>query len=259
MTEQERQIFNRSLLLMGNERMERIMQMRIIVFGVGGVGSWCAESLVRNGIRHLTLVDSDVVCISNCNRQLMATTRTIGRPKVEALRERLLEINPEADIATVEGLYNEDTAESFHLEQYDVVIDAIDSLREKAHLILHTTRLAHKQGGRPTLLSSMGAALKTDPTKVRVAEFWKVQGDPLARALRNRFKRDKTMPSRKFMCVYSEEPALPNAGASELLNDGSMMFNKVQANGSLSHITGIFGLTLAGLAVHFSLSTSRTS
>ena len=133
-------LFNRTELLLGNETMERIRSKRVIIFGVGGVGSWCAECLVREGIEHLTLVDSDVVCITNCNRQLMATTKTIGQPKVEALRTRLFEINPEADIIALQKSYSEETANDFCLETYDYVIDAIDSLKDKISLIIKATR-----------------------------------------------------------------------------------------------------------------------
>ena len=132
-------IFRRSELLLGNEAMERIAQKRVIIFGVGGVGSWCAESLVRSGIRQLTIVDSDRVCITNINRQLMATTKTVGQVKVEALKERLLSINPAAEITALQKIFTEETAGEFHLEDYDYIIDAIDSLKDKAALILLAT------------------------------------------------------------------------------------------------------------------------
>ncbi|MBO5784539.1 MAG: ThiF family adenylyltransferase, partial [Bacteroidaceae bacterium] len=121
-------IFNRAERLLGAEFMQRAARCRVIVFGVGGVGSWCAEGLVRSGIGHLTLVDSDCVSVTNINRQRMATVHTVGRPKVEALREQLLDINPEADISIVQQFYSEENASQFGLEQYDYVIDAIDSL-----------------------------------------------------------------------------------------------------------------------------------
>ena len=179
--------------------MERIAQKRVIIFGVGGVGSWCAESLVRSGISRLTIVDSDCVSVTNINRQLMATTKTVGQVKVDALKERLLSINPKAEITALQQVFSEETAESFQLDTYDYIIDAIDSLKDKATLIL----LACQQHAK--LFSSMGAALKLDPTRIKVTEFWKVKGDPLARALRNRFKKDKTFPKRKFLCIYSDE------------------------------------------------------
>ena len=128
----EQGIFKRTELLVGKTVMDAIENASVIVFGVGGVGSWCVESLVRSGIRKITIVDSDAVCITNINRQLMATTKTVGKPKVDVLKQRLLEINPLADIDARCVVYSEQTAESFHLETYDYVIDAIDSLDNKA-------------------------------------------------------------------------------------------------------------------------------
>ena len=198
-------IFRRSELLLGNEAMERIARKRGIIIGVGGVRSWCAESLVRSGIRQLTIVDSDRVCINNINRQLMATTKTVGQVKVEALKERLLIINPSAEITVLQQIFSEETADSFALDSYDYIIDAIDSLKDKAALILLSCRTKAK------FFSSMGAALKMDPTRIKVTEFWKVKGDPLARALRNKFKSQKQFPKRKFQCIYSDE-LLENKG-----------------------------------------------
>lgn len=239
------EIFQRTERLLGAENTERIAQLRVIVFGVGGVGSWCAEALLRSGVRRLTIVDSDCVSVTNVNRQLMATTRTVGRPKVEVLRERLMEINPEAEVKALQMVYNSETASEFHLEtEYDCVVDAIDSLEHKANLILHATRC---QGVR--LYSAMGAALKMDPTRIRVAEFWKVQGCPLAKALRNKFKRNRQFPSHKFQCVYSEE-LLPNLGDAPS-PDPTDTFSgiRAQVNGSLCHEVGIYGFTLAGLVI----------
>lgn len=257
----EQAIFRRSELLLGNEVMESIAQKRVIIFGVGGVGSWCAESLVRSGIRQLAIVDSDRVCITNINRQLMATTQTVGHVKVEALRQRLLTINPAAEITALQKIFTEETAESFNLESYDYIIDAIDSLKDKALLILMACRTKAK------FFSSMGAALKLDPTRIQVTEFWKVKGDPLARALRNRFKRDKSFPSKKFQCVYSDEllqnrghnatcgteqcmcpKAQAGPGDPSLLNH-EWCSSKAQINGTLAHITAIFGFMLAGLVI----------
>ena len=213
--------------------MARIASARVILFGVGGVGSWCAETLVRSGICHLTMVDGDVVVPSNINRQLMATTATLGQYKVEVLRRRLLEINPEADIQAIEGRYNAGTIDTFRLADYDYVIDAIDSLQDKALLINHATSLPDVQ-----LFSSMGAARKLDPTRIRIAEFRKVQGDPLARSLRHRFKSVGQYPERKFLCVYSDE-VLPNASESA-----------EHANGTVAHVTAIFGNMLASLVLN---------
>ena len=257
----EQAIFRRTELLLGKEMMQRLSSRRVIIFGVGGVGSWCAESLVRSGIRQLTIVDSDRVCITNINRQLMATTKTVGQVKVDVLRERLLTINPSAEITALQKIFTEETADSFDIGSYDYVIDAIDSLKDKALLILMACRLGVK------LFSSMGAALKLDPTRIQVAEFWKVKGDPLARALRNRFKRDKQFPRRKFLCVFSDE-LLQNQGVNATCGteqcvcpkakmgpgDPSLLnhewcSSKAQINGTLAHITAIFGFMLAGLVV----------
>lgn len=243
--------FNRSALLFGEDGMARLASSNVIIFGVGGVGSWCAEALVRTGIRRLTIVDSDKVCITNCNRQLMAADHTVGMVKVEALKNRLLDINPDAEINALQKTYTSENAFEFHLEEYDYIIDAIDSLKDKVDLMLRATELMHqgkKKGSthRTSFLSSMGAALRIDPTKVRVDEFWNVKGDALARAIRNKMKRDKTFPKCKFQCVYSEETPLANVGLADTSDNAASMFNKAQVNGSLCHVTAIFGMTLAG-------------
>ena len=230
---------------MGDEAMERIAQKRVIIFGVGGVGSWCAESLVRSGIRQLTIVDSDRVCITNINRQLMATTKTVGQVKVEALKERLLSINPSAEITALQKIFSQETAEEFDLDSYDYIIDAIDSLKDKAALILLACRTKAK------FFSSMGAALKLDPTRIKVTEFWKVQGDPcdpLARAIRKKFKHQGQYPDKKFQVVYSDE-LLENRGCPTDEGEETSPFNKPQTNGTLAHITAIFGFMLAGLVI----------
>ena len=230
--------FQRTELLLGNEVTTRIANTRIIIFGVGGVGSWCAESLIRSGIGHLTMVDFDRVCETNINRQLMATTETVGRVKAEVLKERLQTINPSAEIIAIPQMYTAETADSFPLDDYDYVIDAIDSLDNKALLIRKTC------DSSATLFASMGAALKMDPLKIDIAEFWKVKGCPLAAALRRKFKKSKTFPTKKFKCVYSEE-LLENKGEALFDNDG----NPIRANGTIAHTTAIFGFTLAGLVI----------
>ena len=222
-------ILGRTELLLGVDALERIWHKRVILFGVGGVGSWCAESLVRSGICNLTIVDSDCVCTSNINRQLMATTKTVGLVKVDVLKERLLSINPQAEITALQKVFNEETASEFELDSYDYIIDAIDSLKDKALLILMATRTKAK------FFSSMGAALKLDPTRIRITEFWKVQGDPLARALRKKFKNLGEYPKRKFQCVFSDE----------LISEGK----DETACGTVVHITAIFGFMLAGLVI----------
>lgn len=226
--------FDRTSLLVGDRAMARISDAKVIIFGIGGVGSWVAECLARTGVRDITLVDSDRVATTNINRQMPATTATVGEVKTEAARRRLLEINPDADIKTLAIFYSEETASMIDLTQYDYIVDAIDSLKDKALLILNATRSGKK------LLSSMGAALKMDPSRVRTGEFWTVKGCPLARALRQRFKKYKEYPAKKFTCVYSDE-LLENRGTTEETCE-----YKAGINGSLCHITAIFGMTLAG-------------
>lgn len=247
--ENERGIFNRAERLLGKDTMNAIATKRVILFGVGGVGSWCAEGLVRSGIKYLTIVDADNVSETNINRQLMATTKTIGQPKVEVLKSRLLDINPEAEITAIAGVYSEESSDSYALNTYDYIIDAIDSLKHKVHLIQAASRTKAK------LFSSMGAASKMDSTRVKVAEFWKVAGCPLAAALRRKMK-ELGKPSKKFYCVYSDE-VVANKGqvydgdeskSSELLKQENPS-KKAQINGTLVHITAIFGFTLSGLVI----------
>lgn len=223
------EFFQRSALLLGDEVMARAADARVILFGVGGVGSWCAEALVRSGIGHLTLVDADIVCASNVNRQLMATAATLGQSKTEALRARLLEIHPDCDITALTARYSADSADSFPLENYDFILDCIDSRHDKMLLIRRACA-----SGR-TFFSSMGAALKNDPTQVRVRDFWHVNGDPMARSLRKQLRR-QGFPEQPFLCVCSEEEPDENGR-----RDG--------VNGSLVTVTAAFGLTMASLVL----------
>jgi len=243
---------------MGKEVMQVMAEKKAIIFGIGGVGSWCAESLVRTGLSQLTIVDSDRVCVTNVNRQLMATTKTVGQVKTEALRERLLEINPKAKVTALQKIYSKETAEEFDLDAYDYIIDAIDSLGSKVHLIQRAAKTD------AFFVSSMGAALKMDPTRVKVDSFWNVLGCPLGRKLRKMVRRDGE-PVRDFLCVYSDE-LLDNAGVDgtcgtekclcpkaingpgdpDLVNHEWCSL-KATINGSLAHITGMYGFILAGL------------
>ena len=208
--------------------MARLQRARVVVIGVGGVGSWCAEALVRTGVGHVTLVDDDLVASSNVNRQCPATAKTLGHPKVEAMRERLLEINPDCDVVALCERYvgGRDVLVAL---RFDLVVDAIDSVDCKAELILNAT-----EAGVP-IVSSMGAALRLDPTRVVVKRFDKVEGDGLARALRQRFKKLGRFPKAKFSCVCSDEPPAEQSGKS--------------VKGSLMPVTCAFGMALAAEAL----------
>ena len=237
----ENAIFNRVRRLVGDATLDAIAAKSVIIFGIGGVGSWCAESLVRSGIHHLTIVDRDRIDITNVNRQCPATTSTIGASKVGVMKSRLLDINPQAEVEALEEVYSSDTRDRFHLADYDYIIDAIDSLNidrslDTSSLILTATALpAHVR-----FFSSMGAAMKTDASQIRSDEFWNVKGCPLARAMRQHFKRSKTFPRRKFRVVYSPE---------QQLNLGPLPADTALYNGTLAHTTAIFGFTLAGLVI----------
>jgi len=219
--------FSRSEALLGEKAMEALRQKRVIIFGVGGVGSWCAEALIRTGLLHLTIVDDDIVQASNVNRQLPATRETIGCSKVEVLRERLLTINPNAEIIALQARYTPETSCDFGLSTFDYVIDAIDCVADKTDLILYATRV---RGAK--LFCSMGAALRFDPTQVTTGELMSVKGDALAKAVRARMKRLDRHPSKKVRCVYSTEQA-----------------QRIETRGSLMQVTAVFGCTLAGLVI----------
>lgn len=233
---------SRTDLLLGDSAMARIAGASAIIFGMGGVGSWAAETLVRTGVRRLAIVDFDRVAASNINRQLPALPSTVGEPKVEVMRRMLLAINPNAEITALNMLYTPDTADSFDFNEYDYVIDAIDSLRDKMLLINRATR------SRCRFFSSMGAALKTDPTRIRVAEFWDAKGCRLAAALRQRFKRSDIKPARKFKVVYSDE-IYENRGVNRDTYSPTAI-SKPTANGSLMQVTAVFGITLASLVIN---------
>jgi len=256
----EKGIFQRTELLFGKEKMNQLAEKKVIIFGIGGVGSWCAESLVRTGIKRLTIVDSDRVCITNINRQLHATTKTVGEVKTEALKKRLLEINPSAEIKAIQKIYNQRNHDFFQIDQFDYIIDAIDSIGSKVHLIRMATHT------NAVFFSSMGASLKLDPTKIRVSEFWDVKGCPLAARIRKVIKKGD-LPAKKIKCIYSEE-LLQNKGAGascgteqclcpknnntesdpELVNH-EWCSQKAVINGTVAHITAIYGFTLAGLVI----------
>jgi tRNA A37 threonylcarbamoyladenosine dehydratase len=253
-------IFQRTELLLGTEIMLEIAKKKVIIFGLGGVGSWCAESLVRSGITNLTIVDSDRICVTNINRQLHATTKTVGEVKTDVLKKRLLEINPYANIIDIQKIYNQQNHDSFNLDQFDYIVDAIDSLGNKIHLIRKATRTNAK------LFSSMGASMKIDPTRIKVAEFWEVKGCPLGSIVRKRIRKGD-LPAKQFLCVYSEEllelkGSLSDCGSEECLcprtkdapgdadlADHEWCSQKAVINGTMSHITAIFGFTLAGLVI----------
>lgn len=230
-------MFSRTLQLLGDATFQRMQTVRVILFGVGGVGGWCAEALVRTGIQHLTLVDMDIVNESNLNRQIVATTTNIGLSKVDEMKKRLLSIQPQANICALHAKYDPegcldfgDHKEKIDFSAYDFVVDAIDTLDCKVRLIYEVTRLNQAStGNAPILFSAMGAGRKVDTQQIRVSEFRKVEGCPLARALRTKMKKTGLLPATKFQCVWSPELAADS--------------------GTIAPVVGTFGMQLASLVV----------
>ena len=258
-------VFHRLERLVGSSALERLQASRVIVFGVGGVGSWCAEALARSGVGELTLVDSDVVCITNVNRQLQAAVGCVGKPKVEVLQARLLSLHPKVRVEAIQEAYAAETRERFELERYDYVIDAIDSYTNKLDLI------EHAGAARVRLYSSMGAACRLDPTQVRTASLWKAKMCPLARIVRKGLRRRGY--AGDFTVVYSEEPALepvddvaPACGSGHCFcpkpKEGDAerpdwCARKLVVNGSSVAVTAAFGMTLASLVVRDAYAAAR--
>lgn len=217
---------DRTAALLGEEALERLGGAKVLVVGVGGVGGWCAEALVRTGIGSVTVMDDDLVAPSNLNRQCPALESTLGRLKAEAMKERLQAISGDVEVVADPRRYLAD-ADFRELAGFDVVVDAIDSVDCKAALILNAF-----EAGVP-VVSSMGAAFRIDPTRVKVSRFDKIEGDGLAKALRTRFRRLARHPG-KFECVWSDEPKVRSAGTGK---------------GSVMQVTATFGMCLAAAAV----------
>jgi len=193
-------LFRRLTLITGEDAARALEESRVVVVGIGGVGSWAAEALVRSGVGSVTLVDSDRVCVSNTNRQIQASSANIGRLKTDVLEERLRDINPFCEVKSFPRFFTKETADSFGIQGVggaDFVIDAIDTLQSKLDLIEVTLAAGKK------LFSSMGMGKKLDPTLIRTADIWKTDGCPLARLVRNGLRKRKCYGH--FTAVYSKE------------------------------------------------------
>lgn len=191
--------FSRTQLLFGAEAMEKLYHARVAVFGIGGVGGYTAEALARSGIGTLDLIDDDKVCLTNINRQIFATRKTVGQYKVDVAEQRILDINPDAVVHTYKTFYSPDTAEQFDFTLYDYVVDAIDTVTGKLELVEQA-----ENAGIP-IISSMGAGNKLDPTAFEVADIYETSVCPLARVMRRELKKRGI---KKLKVVYSKEPAM---------------------------------------------------
>lgn len=191
--------FSRSELLFGKEGMERLKAARVAVFGVGGVGGYAVEALARSGVGTFDIVDDDQVCLTNINRQIIATRKTVGKDKVEVMKERILEINPKAEVHVHKCFYLPETKEKFDFKNYDYVIDAVDTVTAKLELVMQA-----QEAGVP-IISSMGAGNKMNPTMFEVADIYKTSVCPLAKVMRRELKKRHV---KKLKVVYSKEQPL---------------------------------------------------
>lgn len=225
--------FSRTRLLIGNANLQKLEKKHVAVFGVGGVGGFVAESLVRSGIGELTIVDSDTVAPSNLNRQIIATVENIGKPKTLAIKERLLSINPNVKVNTVDTFYLPENADTLDITIFDYIVDAIDTVTAKVELIKRATI-----NGIP-VISCMGTGGKTDPTKLKVTDIYKTQGCPLARVMRNLLKKNGI---KKLKVVYSDEP---NVVFNQELNTAETKPNGRVAPPSMIFVPASAGILLA--------------
>ncbi|MCL2208687.1 MAG: epoxyqueuosine reductase QueH [Treponema sp.] len=228
-----RDMFSRLILLTGEEGLEKLSHKSVLIFGLGGVGSWAAEALVRSGIGKIGIIDHDTVCSSNINRQIEATSLTIGIPKAEVLKKRLLEINPDCKITAYDKLFCRENAKTFGIEEADYVIDAIDTVTHKLDLLETVC------DSKAVLFSSMGMAFKMDPSRIKTASIWKTNVCPLARVVRQGLK--KRGFKGDFTVVYSdEEPVKKRESVSP---------DKKPVNGSIVTVTASAGFLLASLVL----------
>ena len=223
--------FSRTELLLGKDAVKHLSECRVAVFGIGGVGGYVCEALARSGVGTLDLIDDDKVCPSNINRQIIATTKTIGRYKTEVMRERILDINPDAVVNTYNCFFLPENASDFPFDKYDYVVDAIDTVTAKIELVMQC-----QKSGVP-IMSSMGAGNKLDPTRFRVADIYKTSVDPLAKVMRRELKKRGV---KKLKVVYSEEEPVQPASAE------SDEPGRRSTPGSTAFVPSVAGLIIAG-------------
>lgn len=222
--------FSRSELLIGKEAIANLHNKRVAVFGVGGVGGYVCEALVRSGIGKFDLIDNDTVSLTNINRQIIALHSTIGKYKTEVMKERMLDINPEVEVNVHNCFFLPETADEFDFTQYDYVVDAVDTVTAKIEIIMLCKKL------NIPVISAMGAGNKLDPTAFRVADIYKTKGCPLAKVMRHEMKKRGV---KKLKVVYSEEiPMKPSGDTDEVTN-------KRQTPGSMAYVPSVAGLVIA--------------
>lgn len=224
----------RTEMLLGEGSVERLADKKVILFGIGGVGGHAAEAIARSGVGAITLVDHDEVAVSNINRQLVATMDTIGRRKVDVMKERIMAVNPECEVTVRAEFLLPENADSFHLEEYDYVVDAIDTISAKIDLAVRC-----EQGNIP-LISAMGAGNKLDPTAFEVADIYQTSVCPLAKVMRRELKKRNV---KHLQVVYSKEEAV-----APLLLDTAKEGSR-PAPGSCAFVPSVVGLIMAGVVI----------
>ncbi len=238
--------FSRTELLLGKEAMEKLASARVAIFGIGGVGGYVAEGLVRSGVGALDLIDDDKVCLTNLNRQIIATRKTVGKYKVDVMQERILEINPNAAVQTYKTFYTPETSGEFDFTQYDYIVDAIDTVTGKIEMIVRAD-LANTP-----IISSMGAGNKLNPAAFEVTDIYKTSVCPLARVMRRELK---ARGIRKLKVVYSKEPAMTPIESEENSCSGHCVCppgtartctKRRQIPGSMAFVPSVAGLIIAG-------------
>ncbi|MDP4119126.1 MAG: tRNA threonylcarbamoyladenosine dehydratase [Bacillota bacterium] len=239
--------FSRTELIFGKEAIDKLHASRVAVFGIGGVGGYVVEALARSGIGTLDIIDNDTVCLSNLNRQIIATYKTIGMPKVDAAEERIHDICPDIKVNKYKCFYLPETADGFDFTQYDYIVDAIDTVKGKIELAVRA-----KQAGTP-IIASMGAGNKIDPTAFRVADIYKTSVCPLAKVMRYELRKRGI---KKLKVVYSQElPIKPSDSSEENCN-------KRQIPGSTAFVPSTVGLIIAAEIVKdltgFSVGGNKT-
>jgi tRNA A37 threonylcarbamoyladenosine dehydratase len=253
--------FSRTELLIGPENLEKLRNSSVAVFGLGGVGGHAAEALCRAGVGRLVLIDFDDVCLTNINRQILALEDTVGRPKALVMAERMRRINPSADVVPCKDFYGAETSDFLLSEKFDYVLDAIDHITSKLHLIRSC-----RERGLP-IVSSMGAASKLDPTRIRVADISSTHTCRMAKIVRKLLKRQGVERDVKVVFSTEEyrEPAIKDArcgGDCICPNREEQVFScrrRKVTLGSISYIPAIFGLTMAGVVVNDLLGDSSSN
>lgn len=228
--------FSRTELLIGVEGIEQLKKARVAIFGIGGVGGYALEALARSGVGNLDLIDNDCVDITNINRQIIATTDTIGRAKVEVAKERILKINPEITVRTHQMFYLPETSCEFDFGQYDYIIDAIDTVSGKIGLVMQA------QESKTPIISAMGAGNKLDPTAFEVTDIYKTSMCPLAKVMRRELKQRGV---KKLKVVYSKEPPISPRNEYPTSSE-RVQEKKRQIPGSIAFVPSVVGLIIAG-------------